>query len=114
MHKTCCRFLGMGDDFCEEGLFGVQTHDVPQTTYNAFYVQNVRGNIWKAKVQLYVDTGTQCSSRMLSHSHLHPPLPLLHLPPPIRWSSAFFGHTTFKFAAEAGFKHCKITVPGAR
>ena len=34
----------MDDDFCEEDLFGVQMHGVPQTTYNTFYVQNVRGN----------------------------------------------------------------------
>jgi hypothetical protein len=44
-----CSFSGTGDDFHEEDLFGVQTHGVPQTTYNAFYVQNVRGN---TKIQM--------------------------------------------------------------
>jgi len=44
-----CSFSDTGDNFREEDLFGVQTHGVPQTIYNTFYVQNVRGN---TKIQM--------------------------------------------------------------
>jgi len=31
-----CSFLGTGDDFREYGLFGLQTHSLPWSTYDDF------------------------------------------------------------------------------
>ena len=72
-----CSFSRMDDDFREESLLGVQTHGVPQTTYNAFYVQNVRGNtnIEMGKFQLIT-----CAPHTHASCELDPQSNIQHTP----------------------------------
>ena len=45
--ETCCcakcRISGMGNDFCEGNILGVQTHSLTRSTYSAFIYIHVRG-----------------------------------------------------------------------
>jgi hypothetical protein len=77
--SSLCRFSGMGDDFREEGLFSVQTHNVPGSTYHVFMYIHVQGNGKEMKEKLQNFQLIKCAPSARASCELDPQSNFQHI-----------------------------------